>query len=283
MFNNKPSAFLIGCLFFLMYLNNAAFAQQHRLEKRWVSDSLLKVPESVLADVKNEVLYVSNIDGLDPWGKDGKGSIAKLSLDGKIINAEWVRGLNAPKGMGLYKGNLYVADVDQVVEIDVDKGAIKKRIPVANAERLNDITVDHKGVVYISDSKGNRVYMLKGDRATPYVESLQGPNGLLWYKDNLYVLDKGALVRINYDRTLTVITEGMEGGTDGLQMANERDFIVSCWAGVIYYVYPDGTRQMLLDTRNEKFNSADIDFDAVNHILYVPTFWKNRVIAYTLQ
>ena len=66
-------------------------------------------------------------------------------------------------------------------------------------------------------------------------------------------------------------------------MADDRDFIVSCWAGVIYYVYPDGTRQMLLDTRNEKFNSADIAFDAASHILYVPTFWKNRVIAYTLK
>jgi hypothetical protein len=74
--------------------------------------------------------------------KDDKGSIGKIGLDGKIINIEWVRGLNAPKGMGIFKNNLYVADITDVVVIDIDKGEIKKRIPVPNAEGLNDNTVE---------------------------------------------------------------------------------------------------------------------------------------------
>ena len=81
-----------------------------------------KVPESVYFDKAGKVLYVSNIDG-EPWGKDGAGSIGKLGLDGKVIVAEWVKGLNAPKSMALSKGTLWVADLTEVVGIDVAKGA----------------------------------------------------------------------------------------------------------------------------------------------------------------
>ncbi|MEY3349878.1 MAG: hypothetical protein RLY46_1917, partial [Bacteroidota bacterium] len=44
---------------------NLAVAQS--LEKLWASDSVLKVPESVYFDEKNEKIYVSNIEGKGPW------------------------------------------------------------------------------------------------------------------------------------------------------------------------------------------------------------------------
>jgi len=260
-----------------------AFSQEHSLVKIWESDSLLKVPESVLPDLKNKVLYVANIEGTDPWGKDGKGSIAKVGLDGKIINAEWIRGLNAPKGMGQFKNTLYVADLTEVVVIDIEKGEIKTRIPVPNAEGLNDITVDPKGIIYVSDSKAKRVYRVKGSDANPHLENLQGPNGVLWHKENLYVLDKGGLYKVEYDRKLTKLSDGMEGGTDGVEPVYEKEFIVSCWAGVIYYVHADGTKDVLLDTRNDKINTADIGYDPATRTVYVPTFWKNNVVAYQLK
>jgi hypothetical protein len=58
---------------------------------------------------------------------------------------------------------------------------------------------------------------------------------------------------------------------------------VTCWGGVIYYVKDDGSKQTLLDTRDEKINSADLGYDAVNRILYIPTFAKNSVVAYKLK
>jgi hypothetical protein len=39
----------------------------------------------------------------------------------------------------------------------------------------------------------------------------------------------------------------------------------------------------LLDSREEKKNSADIGFDAKNKIVYVPTFWRNTVVAYQVK
>ena len=108
---------------------SASLFAQHSVTKLWETDTLLKVPESVLFDADNNVLYVSNIDGTDGWAKDGKGSIAKVGLDGKIIAVEWVTGLNAPKGLGMYKGKLLAADIDEIVVIDIKKGAIEEKGP----------------------------------------------------------------------------------------------------------------------------------------------------------
>ncbi|MEJ7681589.1 MAG: ATP/GTP-binding protein [Segetibacter sp.] len=277
------SKFVITLVIISSLLSTGLFAQKHQLVKQWETDSVLKVPESVLFDQKNNVLYVANIDGKEPWGKDGKGSIGKVGTDGKIIATEWVTGLNAPKGMGLLNNKLYVADIDRVVVIDTKKGAVVQTIPVDGAEGLNDITIDKKGIVYVSDSQLKKVHRIENGAATTWLENLQGPNGLLAYEDNLYILDNGGMYRAEKDKSLTKITDGMEGGTDGIENVAGKDFIVSCWAGSIWYVNADGSKEHLLDTRDQNINSADIGYDAKNRIVYVPTFWKNSVAAYQLK
>lgn len=257
---------------------------QHQLVKLWETDTTLKVPESVFVDGRNKVLYVSNIDG-QPWAKDGKGSIGKVGLDGKIIAAEWVTGLQAPKGMGMYKNNLYVADLNEVVVIDVVKGAIVDRIVIDGAIALNDISVEENGTVYVSDSRGRKVYSIENKKATAVLDTMQlkGPNGVLKHKGSLYVLDAGTMYRMEKNGLLTKLAEGMEGGTDGIEHVSGGDFLVSTWGGVVYYVNADGTKQVLLDGRQQKINSADIGYDAVKRIVYIPTFWKNSVVAYELK
>ena len=54
-----------------------------------------KAPESVLLDSQRNVLYVSNVAG-EANAKDGVGFISKVSPDGKMIEAEWVKGLKMP-------------------------------------------------------------------------------------------------------------------------------------------------------------------------------------------
>jgi sugar lactone lactonase YvrE len=259
-----------------------ATAQDHQLVKKWETDTLLKVPEGALYDADNKIIYVSNIDG-QPWEKDNKGSVGKVGLDGKIITVDWVSGLQAPKGMALYKNNLYVADVDKVAVIDIKKGTIAQTIPVEGAERLNDITVDKKGVLYVSDSKVKRVHRIENGQVTTWLDSLKGPNGVLIDGNDLFVLDAGGLYKVEKDKTLTKLADGMEGGTDGVEHVKGKDYIVSCWAGSIWYVNGDGTKQNLLDTRAQKINTADIGYDAKNRIVYVPTFFKNSLVAYELK
>jgi hypothetical protein len=267
----------------LLFAISAFVSAQHQLVKLWETDTLMKVPESVLYDAAGKVLYVSNIDGKEPWGKDGKGSIGKVGLDGKIIAVDWVSGLDAPKGLGLYKDKLYAADLNTVVVIDVKKAAIIEKITVEGAEGLNDITIDKNGVVYVSDSRTKKVFRIENGKAALYLENLQGPNGLLADGDNFFVLDNGGLYQVGKDKTLTKITDGMDGGTDGVEHVTGNDYVVSCWAGSIWYVKGDGTKEHLLDTREQKSNTADIGYDAKKRIVYVPTFWKNSVVAYELK
>jgi len=129
----------------------------HKLTKIWETEAALKTPESVRLDAKRKVLYVSNIDG-EPWTADGKGSIAKVGLDGKVIAAEWVTGLDAPKGLALSDDGkwLYAADIGGIVVIDVDAGKIKNKIAIPDTLQLNDL-VNDKGTLYVSDSKGKKV------------------------------------------------------------------------------------------------------------------------------
>lgn len=269
-------------LFLLSFITSVGICQ-HTLVKKWESDSIFKVPESVLYDPDHQVLYVTNIDGKDPWGKDGMGSIGKMSTNGQIIDAEWITGFNAPKGMGLYNHLLFVADMDKVVVVDLHQGKISHAIEVPGSIALNDLTIDASGVIYVSDSKGKKVYRIENGTPAVFLENLKGPNGVLVRGTDFYVLDQGGMYKSNPDKTLMMITDGMEGGTDGIENISGNDFVISCWAGVIWYVNADGSKEKLLDSRDLKINSADIGIDHGTKTIFVPTFWKNSVVAYEVR
>jgi hypothetical protein len=274
--------FLLSGAICLM-LSQVTFGQSHQLVKKWQTDSVLKTPESVLYDGLNHVLYFSNIGGASD-GKNGKGSIGKLGLDGKVISLEWVKGLNGPKGLGRYNDILYAADIDEVVVIDIPSAKITRHIPVSGAEFLNDITVDAKGVVYVSDTKTGKVHRIDKDgMVSTYVEGIKGANGVLAVGDELCVLGSGNFYKVSKDKKVNKVADGMDESTDGIENVSGNDYLVSCWNGIIYYVGADGSKQVLLDTRQQKSNTADIGYDPKNKIVYVPTFFKNSVAAFELK
>ncbi len=255
---------------------------QHSLTKLWASDTTLPEPESVLYDAQAKILYTSLIDG-DPSKKDGKGGVAKVGLDGKIINKSWVTGLNAPKGLGKFGNTLYAADVDEVVVIDIPTAKVTKKIAVAGSVFLNDISVDSKGVVYVSDTQTGDVFKIENGKVSTFLKNIKGANGVLALGTDLYVLSSGTVVKANAQGQTTNIATGLDNSTDGIEQVVPGEFLVSSWNGVIYYVKSDGSKQQLLDTRSIKMNTADIGYDAVNKIVYVPTFFKNGIVAYKLH
>ena len=272
-------------LFTTMILIFSVCLHAQRLEKIWATDSTLKVPESVLLDEKNQKIFVSNIDGKGPWDKDGKGSIALLTLNGKILNAQWVSGLHAPKGMALYRDFLMVADVDSVVIIDVFKGKIIKKVYVEGAQGLNDITTDKLGNIFVSDTKTKKIFYIglyKGD-VKIYLEGLTAPNGLYFTDHTLHFVDAGSFYKLGKGKEKILIADGMTADTDGIEQIDEKNFLISCWSGVVWMVNVNGQKSVLLDTKSDGINAADIGFDQKNKILYVPTFWKNNVVAYQFK
>ena len=256
---------------------------QHKLVKKWETDTLFKVPESVLWDAKNQLFYVSNVDGKDSWGRDGKGSVGRMTKDGKIIDVEWVTGMDAPKGMGLHNGKLYVADFENIIKIDIASGKLEKKILVNGAIGLNDLTIDPSGTIFVSDSKGKRIFKVENERSSIFLDSLKGPNGVLFHNGALYAVNGDGLYKVEKDRTMTTIATGItNGNTDGLTAFGE-DFIVSIWQGSIWYVYKGGRTELLQDSREEKRNTADLWFDKETNLLYVPGFFTNTITAYEVK
>src|SRR5690606_34934689 len=254
------------------------------LTQRWETDTLLTTCESVLYDAERNVLYVSNINGV-PSEKDGNGFISRVGLDGTITDLNWITGLDALKGMGIRGNRLFVADIDKVVEIDVDAGSIVKSYPVTGAQFLNDVTVAANGDVYISDSNVGFIVRISGEEATIWMEGVDGPNGLLADGNALLMASWNAATLNAIDlqsQEITVKAEGIEH-PDGIEAVGDGAYLVSTWDGMVHLVEADGSKHLLLDTRDAGANAADIDYIPEQNLLLVPAFSANKVVAYELS
>ncbi len=265
--------------------DEAGTMKQYQLEEAWRTDTLLLVPESVIYDAVNDVLYVSNLN-YEPRMKDGNGFISRVSTEGEILDLRWVEEMSSPKGMGIYDGRLYVSDVDEVIIIDISAGEIVERILVEGAKMLNDIAIDEQGKVYVTDSDNNSILMISGGEVSNWLgEGLSGPNGLLFDGDRLLLASMGSqdLAAIDLEtKEITVITDSINFG-DGIAPANlPGHILVSDWAGEVFLVCPDGSKSLLLDTRAEEIGAADITYIPEQNLLLVPTFYKQMVVAYRL-
>lgn len=250
------------------------------LTKIWETDSTLITNESVLYDRGTGKIYVSNIEG-KPDGKDGKGSIAIIGKDGKVVTPEWVKGLNAPKGMGIANGKLYVTDIDHLVEVNLESGKILKKHKVEGAQFLNDVDT-HDGKVYFTDMRTGKIHLFDGSKVSTVSEGNESINGIAIGQDGkMYGLDGSGLKMLNEDGSSSNINSTVTGG-DGLVILGDGNYIASRWAGEIYFIGEEG-ETLLLDTKADKSNTADLGFIPEERIVLVPTFFKNKVVAYRLD
>ena len=251
---------------------------------KWKTDTILKVPESVLYNVADKFIYVSNING-KPDSADGNGFITRMTLDGKIDQLEWAKGLDAPKGMGVYQGKMYVTDIHKLVIIDMATAKIEKSIVVDSSEFLNDVTIDAKGDVYFTDSGAKKIHLYKDGVVSLWSADplLLKPNGLFALENSLRIIDmeSGLFYDADYStKKLTGVAQDIPGG-DGVMQISKNEYIISCWQGEVYYVN-DSTVQKILDTKEAKLNAADSWYVDTENLLIVPTFFGNSVMAYTI-
>jgi sugar lactone lactonase YvrE len=288
----KIMRLVLGFLLALIVLDHSAAAAPKLL---WEVKGL-EQPESVVPDPATGLLYVSNISGA-VMQKDGKGFISKLRSDGTIISREWVKGLNAPTGLALHERTLYVADVDELIEINVASGEIVKRYPAKGAIFLNDVAVGEDGTVYASDTPMNTIWRLKDGAFEPWLanDALNGPNGLLVLGDKLIVAsfgklpsedqkqELGGLLAIDIDKqSLSKIGDSEKiGNLDGLQALAPGVYLVTDWdAGGLYRVPPKGKVERLIKLGK---GSADFFYLPDKKLAIVPIMLNNALVAYTLD
>lgn len=250
-------------------------------EALWETEGL-RTPESVLVHQLDgrKVLLVSEIEG-GHSDADGKGGIALLDINGDIVDQDFIRGLNAPKGMGVYGSTLYVTDMTELVAADLVTGEVTARYPVADSVFLNDVAVDAQGVVYFSDTRTGKVHRLVDGEVETYLEGLDGANGLYTEGDALYI-GAGKTLYVARGGEVSVVAEGFEDGIDGVEALADGGFVVSCWVGLMYHVSEEGEVTRLLDSRDPQVNTADIGYDPDTNIVYIPTFLSHSVRAHQL-
>jgi hypothetical protein len=251
------------------------------LELAWRVTGLAN-PESAVLSADGTFLYVTNVSG-EGGAKDGNGFISKVSTDGRILEREWAKGLDGPKGIALSGATLHVADIDQLVSIDAATGAIQGRTPLSGAKFLNDTAVAPDGRVLVADSDTGRIYSVASGASETWLEDalLQAINGLLPEPNRLIVTTMaGRLLAVDYQtKAITVLAEGLGDG-DGVAAIGGGRYLVSEWPGLMHVVSPDGSKQTILDTREEK--RLLNDFLLVGDTLYQPHWDPGEFSAYRL-
>jgi sugar lactone lactonase YvrE len=259
--------------------------------------SSFKEPESALFDPQRKVIYVSNVAG-EANAKDGIGFISKVSPDGKLIDLEWVKGFNGPKGLVMNGNKLYVSDIDQLVEIDVDKGQVTNRWKAEGSQFLNDTAVDNDGRIYVSDMLADSIYVLDGGKLSVFLQDkgLLHPNGLRVEGDKLLVAAWGADIQPDFttkspghllsvdlkSKAISDVGNGKPvGNLDGLEPDGTGNWIVTDWInGALYRLHPDGKADQLLDLNK---GSADLEFLEQDKIAIIPMMIDGKVTAYKVQ
>jgi sugar lactone lactonase YvrE len=261
----------------------------------WETKGLAQ-PESVVEDPATGVIYVSNINGA-VMQKDGNGFISRLTADGKMLERQWVKGLNSPTGLALHDRTLYAADVDQLIEINAASGEILNRYDAKGAVFLNDVVVDDEGTVYVSDTPMNTIWRLKDGSFEPWVanDALNGPNGLLVQGNTLIVAslgkiqsqgqkkELGTLLAVSLDdQKVSKIGKGeLIGNLDGLQAIQPGVYLVTDWAqGALYRVDAKGKVDELIDLNQ---GSADLSYLPGKKMLLIPMMLDNSLVAYRLN
>ncbi len=269
-------------LAFIMIFLGAGMLNAQELEQVWESsDDVLKTPESVIYDEERDVIFVANING-NPSEKDGNGFISILNTNGTLKELKWVVGLDAPKGMDIYKGKLYVTDIDKLVEIDIDKKEVVQTYNAPDAIFLNDVAACQNGMIFVSDTRTIKIHVLQDGKLKDWMEGepLQRPNGLFTEKGQLYIGDRNIYKVDIKSKEMTKVVEDA-AGVDGLEKTNDGDFIFSNWQGRIW-INRNGKNIKLLDTADQEINTADLDFASKLNLLLVPTFYDNRIVAYKI-
>jgi sugar lactone lactonase YvrE len=272
----------------------AAGAQAAEPEKVWQAEGL-DGPESAVLDSGEGVLYVSNVNG-DAAAADGNGYISKLSLKGEILDKEWVTGLDAPKGLALHDGKLYVSDIDKLVVIDTGTGDIVASHDASGATFLNDVSAHEDGRVFVSDMMENQIWKLEGDQLELWLEdeALGNPNGVLAESDRLLIATwgkpkedfstdvPGQLKAIDYEtKEIQSLGDEPVGNLDGLEADGEGGYLVTDWlSGSLYTFDAEGNAEMIMDLNQ---GSADHEYVEGEKLVVIPMMMDGTVAAYKVE
>ncbi|EKT4500172.1 hypothetical protein JE943_000136 [Flavobacterium psychrophilum] len=250
--------------------------------------------ESVATDGK--FIYVADIGKeLNPTAKDGDGQIIKLDKKGKILETNFAKEkLDAPKGLAINKGILFLNDIDRLLAIDLKTGTKLYEIDFSkDTSFLNDIAVWDNNILYVSATDKSKLYKVNlVDKSYSEIKTnktISGINGLFCYKkaSRIYVngfgtdnKPNGVVGYINLKDNVFTQISNLEGYYDGIFISKDVLY-VSNWVafekkGVIQGFGIYGSNRIATINASEKI-SGPADFIIVNDQLIVPAMMSGEI------
>jgi DNA-binding beta-propeller fold protein YncE len=273
-----------------------ATAESLSVKEEWSTKAELKEPESVVYDILRRSIYVSNINGA-PDLADGNGFISLIANDGTIEKLKWFDGLNAPKGMAIFGNNLYVADINELLVIDLKTTQVTKRFSLEGKHFLNDIAVSKEGMIFVTDTATDSIYRFYNGKFEAWLtdKRLNHPNGI--YIDNQNIIIggwgkptegwktdiPGHLLLISLkDKSIKNFGTGKPiGNLDGIAKLDNSTFLVTDWyQGKLIKASTNGEVKTLLDLAQ---GSADIYYRRSQKLLLIPHMLEGRLVAYSVK
>ena len=259
-----------------------------------------KEPESIVTT--EAFMYVANVNGSYDK-KDSNGYITKLYKNGKVYDTLFIGGLDSPKGLCIIKNNLYFTDIDKVLGYNIitKQKVFELDLSAYKTQFLNDICKDDSGNIFVSATDINEIFKINLSTKSIYPldfrKELNGPNGLDFRNDTLYIAELGndsihgglALIefkdgRIIYNRLVYDI-----GYLDGIFQLND-DIYFSDWSDSDKKKMSSKIKKFNFKTRKitvmespELSGCADMFFDKKTNQIFAPLMTLNKVVILPIK
>lgn len=266
-------------------LSAAAPLLHERLTKLWESSAPLPGAGAAFHDEKSDVIYVSRAEGT---AKEGnlRGTIARLAPDGTVQSAEWLAGLEAPRGLARTTNRLIVADGQELFSIDPDRARIVSRFRNDGAKRLHAVAVLANGTIYASDTAGGPLFELRDGIFGRYnaIETVPANTALLAAGDELLLGQRYRITGFKpaSEQSRDVVRRAV--GVESLVALGDGTYVVADGKSALHLVGAGIDKAIkLLDTGAPAEGLGLIGLIARDRVVLVPLPASGRVVAYRLR
>ena len=263
-----------------MARNGDAVYEDERISALWEIERTLKYPESTVYDPTREMVYVSNV------ANGGNEFLSRIRLDGTVDELMWISGLRAPTGLCIQDDRLYAVTRAGIAVVDLAGDSLMAIHPIRNGVFPNDLVVDTRGIIYVTDSQGNMIHRVIDGESEIWLEdpAITDPNGIIIDGNDLIVgvSGDGTLKGIDMnDKSIrTIASLGTSSIMDGVQRYKNGSYLVSDYRGRLFHVTKDGGKTELLNTMTPERTLADFTYIEEKHMVVIPTLFDNRLMAY---
>lgn len=203
--------------------------------------------------------------------------------------------MDAPKGMAISGGKLYVADITRVRVVDLSSGKLLTSIDVPDAVFLNDMTADSAGKVYVSDMLADAIYRIDSDTPKLFVKNaaLASPNGVFadggrlivasWgkgIKPDFSTAEPGGLLAVDLATRTVSQLPGAEkfADLDGVVAIGDSIYATAYMTGTLYRYHGGGKPEVVAT-----FKPGSADIGADGKTIFVPLMNEGEVAALSLD